>query len=195
MLLTLPSVPLYLNLATSVVTILPLTVSSNVGHAEWRTSVPRAPKKELAVAQEMLQASEKKAKIWLAPQTTKFLILPVSQPLGFEEEFGTEDFESDYVDDEYDGNKHPVWEYDVGGPGNPKWIRYPAQIEQSLENLCLLGSPRYMYRPGCPDADGTSVRELLIRPPRNVATQYVYYCDMLEREIYTGAARSVQRNG
>lgn len=122
---------------------------------------------------------------------------PPSQPFGFQEPFGAVDQVYDGHEDNYDRETHPVWECDAGGPGNPNWCRYPARIEASLEDMAVhSGSPRFMYRPGNKDADGMYEDDLSTRPPSNVATRYIYYCDlMLEREIYTGAARSVRRNG
>ena len=118
---------------------------------------------------------------------------PSSEPYGFQEDFT----EVDHVDDaeDHDPETHPKWEYDDGGRGTPQWKRYPARIETSVENLLCMGSPRYMYRPGKPSADGKYEPEFSIRPPSGVATRYIYFCDMVERDIYTGASRAVRRNG
>lgn len=123
---------------------------------------------------------------------------PANEPFGFEESFGAVDQVFSGCDDEYDPETHPVWEYnDRGGEpvSSSNWCRYPPRIEADLESLMELGSPRYMYKPNNESATGQYEQPLSLCPPPDVATRYVYYCDMVEREIYTGAARSVRRNG
>lgn len=87
-----------------------------------------------------------------------------------------------------------VWEYNAGSRGSPDWRRYPIHIEESLESLLQAGSPRYMYRPGNTHAEGKEESEKSAKAPPYVASNYVYYCDMLERDYYTGAIRAVRRN-
>jgi hypothetical protein len=122
------------------------------------------------------------------------------------EYFGPKDMtaeDSDYVRD-----SHPVWEYDAGlssasggeDGGNPqsessRWQRYPPRMEEDLESLMQLGSPQYMYKPNDPECTGMEERELTMRPPSRVSTRHVYFSDMVERDVYTGAGRSVRRNG
>jgi len=117
---------------------------------------------------------------------------PAKEPFGFEDPFTSAD---DKKVQDYDRDTHPVWEYDAGGRGRPEWRRYPARIEQSLETMLELGSPRFMYRPGKPDSDGMYEQNFSPLAPQHVATRYVYYSDMIEREVYTGAGRRVRRNG
>ena len=125
----------------------------------------------------------------------KKLPVPQKEPFGFLEDFGELDNQPNTCEN-YDRDNHPVWEYDAGQRGAPRWERYPPRIEEGLERMMDIGGPRRMYRPNMPDCEGIyegGVKSVL--PPSNVATRYVYYCDMIEREIYTGAARAVRRNG
>jgi hypothetical protein len=119
---------------------------------------------------------------------------PPEDVFGFEEQFTSVDSSLE-SDSDYNPNEEPVWEYDAGKRGQPDWRRYPAHREESLENLLNLGSPRFMYLPGNVEVDGVYEQTLSPRPPSHVATRYVYYCEnMVERDIYTGAARAVRRN-
>lgn len=125
---------------------------------------------------------------------------PSSQPAGFIEPYdATNDRTSEGPDDDddyYDRDEHPVWEYHSGRRGKMEWKRYPPFIEQEIESLLNLGSPRYMYRPNDRDSSGMFESPPLPRTaPRGVSTRYVYYSVMMEFDIYTGAARAVRRNG
>ena len=126
------------------------------------------------------------------------------EAFGFEDEFGPADLRYDGFPENYDRATHAVWEYDAGRRGRAEWRRYPDRIEEALESMCCrIGSPRFMYRPGDPEADGRYVTQSCDNPyqikleqiPPGVATRYVMFSDMTEREIYTGASRSVRRNG
>ena len=123
---------------------------------------------------------------------------PNKEPFGFKLLFAGDDFKLGKYDDEEeeDEEERPVWEYNAGSRDHPDWKRYPVAIEESLEMFSESGM-RYMYRPGNPDAEGMyePVGRKSARPPPNVATNYVYFDDMLEREVYTGAIRAVRRNG
>lgn len=123
---------------------------------------------------------------------------PKSEAFGFELPFGGDDFETGYEDDDSrgDADAAAVWEYNAGSRGSPNWKRYPIGVEERIESLFEMGSPRFMYRPGNSDVDGMSERgERSAKAPRSVATNYIYFHDMLEREFYTGAIRAVRRNG
>jgi len=99
--------------------------------------------------------------------------------------------------DNYDRASHPVWEYEgAGDGGHSEWIRYPDRVEASIESIATMGSPRYMYCPGNPDADGMyeSARVGSVPPP-GIATRYIMFADMMELAVYTGASRAVRRNG
>lgn len=121
--------------------------------------------------------------------------VPQKEQIDFQDgDFGELDNETQTCKD-YNREQHPVWEYDAGERGTSNWIRYPPRIEEGMESLIESGSPRYMYRPNNIDATGTYEQVMSASPPPNCATRYVYYCDMTERAIYTGAARAVRRNG
>lgn len=117
---------------------------------------------------------------------------PPNEVFGFTLPFAGDDFTTDDDDDE---DSTALWEYNAGSRGSPDWRRYPIRIEQSLESMLEMGSPRYMYRPGNAEAEGQYEAQKSVTPPSYVATNYVYFCDMLEREFYTGAIRAVRRNG
>ena len=114
------------------------------------------------------------------------------QKFGFAEAFAGEDFE---LPEDYDLDDTPVWEYDDGPPGEARWKRYPPNIECSIESLFDMGAPKYMYRPGKPDYEGKYEPQISRRMPEGVATCFVWFSDMIEREVYTGAGRAVRRNG
>ena len=121
---------------------------------------------------------------------------------GFEEPFGSLDEVAD-VDNfvKYDREVVAKWEYDAGERGRPDWRRYPARIEDNLESMSTMDfgmgpAPKFMYRPGYPDNDGRYENHgRSIIPPPDVATRYVTFDDMTEREVYSGASRPVRRNG
>ena len=115
---------------------------------------------------------------------------PKNEPFGFDIPFAGHDFKSEENDPD-----RPVWEYNAGTRGEAHWRRYPAYIEESLESMLIIGGPRFMYKPGEQDAEGKYERERSPTAPPGVATNYIYFCDMLEREYYTGAIRAVRRNG
>ena len=121
---------------------------------------------------------------------------------GFEEAFGALDEVAQ--SDEYNRDASAKWEYDSGTRGYPNWQRYPARIEYCLESMsCMMNScprfeqaPKFMYRPGRPDNDGLYENHGRSQiPPPDVATRFVTFDDMTEREVYTGASRAVRRNG
>jgi Ankyrin repeats (3 copies)/MYND finger len=118
---------------------------------------------------------------------------PINEKVGFEEDFSGTDFD---IEDGWD-ESHPKWEYNDAPPGSkqPEWKRYPPYIERTLELLFGTPSPKYIYRPGHPECEGHTEYEFSARPPRDVATRFVWYTDMIERDIYTGASRAVRRNG
>jgi hypothetical protein len=121
---------------------------------------------------------------------------PLSEPYGFQDPFIGCDFEYSGHPDKYKRDEHPVWEYDAGPRGRPDWQRYPDEIEASLELLCQLDSPKYMYKPGDADAEGKFESTRTKNPPVHVATRHVSFDGLVtEREVYTGASRSVRRNG
>lgn len=136
----------------------------------------------------------------LVSTTATSLPQPANEPFGFTIPFAGDDFkpcryhDSDDEEEKEDSNR-PVWEYNAGSRGNPDWRRYPIRIEESLESMLSIGGPRYMYRPGNTRAEGMYEPERSAKPPPNIATNYVYWADMLEREFYTGAIRAVRRNG
>lgn len=132
---------------------------------------------------------------------------PPSEPFGFASEFGPRDSEIKdakvfYLPD------HPIWEYDAGSRGHPDWRRYPAFIEDSIEQVKDSGRPRatsdsdhpspvYAYTPGDPSCAGNYEPGTISSstPPQRVATCNINFAIMVEREVYTGASRSVRRNG
>lgn len=114
------------------------------------------------------------------------------EPFGFDDPFTSAD---EIASSDYDRDTHVVWEYDAGRRGRSDWCRYPARIEEKLERMLQHGDGRFMYRPGRPSSDGMHEQTRSPRAPESVATIYVYYCDMIEREVYTGAGRRVRRNG
>ncbi|KAL3909061.1 MAG: hypothetical protein SGILL_008239 [Bacillariaceae sp.] len=117
----------------------------------------------------------------------------VPQTLGFNVVFAGEDFDTDCWDESL-----PKWEYNDAAPGEPAvWKRYPPQIEANLESMREDGfSSVYMYRPGDPECEGTKeYNNLSARAPPGVATQYVWFTDMIERDVYNGTARAVRRDG
>lgn len=121
------------------------------------------------------------------------------EKFGFEEAFAGDDFEvpefSSHDGEDYDLDKVPKWEYDDGPAGEAVWRRYPPNIEESIESLLQSGSPKYMYRPGHSECKGLSEREISPQMPSGVSTNYIWFSDMIEREVYTGAGRAVRRNG
>ena len=126
---------------------------------------------------------------------------PPELVIGFEVPFGPLDDEEADCGEDYDRATHAIWEYDMG---DNTWQRYPPRIEEALESISryeyldFMGelAPKFMYRPGNPDCDGFSERYgLSVTPPPNVATRWVIFEDMFEREIYTGEIRAVRRNG
>ena len=125
---------------------------------------------------------------------------PRLEALGFEELFGPPDQISN--SGRYEREGHAVWEYDAGARGQPSWQRYPSRIEENLESMndsamsALMGpAEKFMYRPGRPECDGMSEGHGRSRvPPQIVATRFVTFDDMTEREVYTGASRAVRRN-
>jgi hypothetical protein len=121
---------------------------------------------------------------------------PLSEPWGFQDGFWDSDWKYTSYKGNYDRNDHAVWEYDAGPRGRPDWRRYPDALEASLESLLDLGAPKYMYKPGDPDAEGMYERTRTKHPPAHIATRHVSFDGLLtEREVYTGASRSVRRNG
>jgi hypothetical protein len=121
--------------------------------------------------------------------------MPLNEPWGFQDGFG----ESDHTYSghrEYVRSDHAVWEYDAGPRGQPDWQRYPDDIEANLESLFNLGAPKYMYKPGDKEAEGMYESTRTRHPAVHVATRHVSFDGLLtEREVYTGASRSVRRNG
>ena len=115
---------------------------------------------------------------------------PKNEQFGFDIPFAGDDFKS-----KHDESERPVWEYNAGTRGKELLRRYPAYIEESFESMPDIGGPRFMYKPGDHDAEGKYEPERSPRAPPGIATNYVYFCDMLEREYYTGAIRAVRRNG
>jgi len=123
---------------------------------------------------------------------------PPVEAFGFAEDFGAVDEVYDGHPSNYDRDAHPVWEYDGGVRGRSEWRRYPARIEAALESMCtgVLEGPKFMYRPAHPDNDGMYEAHNRSRdPPPSVATRFVIFDDMTEREVYTGAWRAVRRDG
>ena len=125
---------------------------------------------------------------------------PSREPFGFQEEFSGTDFDvPEYEDYDQTAETHPVWEYDCGQSGSPDWRRYPRNVEWNIEQLLINDSTRYMYRPGHPECEGMYEREISPSPNGRVnpgvSTCFIYFADMIEREVYTGAARLVRRNG
>jgi hypothetical protein len=121
---------------------------------------------------------------------------PLVEPWGFQDGFCDSDWKYTGYEGNYDRNDHAVWEYDAGPRGQPDWRRYPDALEASLESLVDLGAPKYMYKPGDPDAEGMYERTRTKNPPRHIASRHVSFDGLLtEREVYTGASRSVRRNG
>eukprot|EP01083_Nonionella_stella_P290780 989393_1 len=78
-----------------------------------------------------------------------------------------------------------VWEYYDAATAD--WIGYPTRISRYIERLQESGSPRYMYKPGNKNAEGKEERSLTTNPPSFVSTNHIYYSDMIDRQIYTGA--------
>lgn len=122
---------------------------------------------------------------------------PKDEPAGFTIPFTAVDQKSKHEDDETEDPDAAVWEYNAGSRGQPRWEKYPLRIQQSLENLWEMGSPRFMYRPGRPDSDGKYLptEDRTQKVPKIVATNYVYWADMLERDLYANTVRAVRRNG
>lgn len=135
----------------------------------------------------------------LVSDTDTTLPAPRSEPFGFQSPnpIGANVVEDEDDDDVADGNE-PVWQFNAGSRGVPDWKCYPTKINRYLECMFQMGGPKYMYRPGDDDAEGAHLPApfpLSPVPPPGVSTNYVYYHDMLEREVFTGAIRAVRRNG
>jgi hypothetical protein len=98
--------------------------------------------------------------------------------------------EGEKEEDYYDASKQ--WEYyDLK---TQSWKPYPKLINQGIEGMKEMGmSPRYMYKPGDDDAMGLEEHELSTRPPKEVATNHVYYCHNIDHHIYTGCGRRIRR--
>lgn len=111
--------------------------------------------------------------------------------------FEQTDWEDSDVDDDDDPEDYfdttIIWEY--FDANSRKWTRYPLKIERGIEGLREAESPRYMYKPGNKKACGKEERTKSTNPPRDVATNHIYYSDMIDRQIYTGAGRRVRRRG
>lgn len=90
----------------------------------------------------------------------------------------------------YDASKQ--WEYyDLR---SQSWVPYPKRINQGIEGMFQMGmSPRFMYKPQNDDAMGKEEYELSSRPPREVATNHVYYCHNIDHSIYSGCGRRIRR--
>lgn len=123
------------------------------------------------------------------PSVSRMPMGPKKGVVGFDIPFGAADHDHHREDGDV------VWEYNAGVAGKPKWKRFPAAIENDLEQMSQMGGPRYMYKPGEPEALGMHERELSGRPPRGLATHHAYWSVMTEYDIYTGSARSLRRNG
>jgi hypothetical protein len=122
--------------------------------------------------------------------------MPLSEPYGFQDGFCPSDYKHSGCPENYVREEHAVWEYDAGPRGRPDWRRYPDDIEASLESLLDLGAPKYMYKPGDREAEGMYERTRTRHPRAHIATRHVSFDGLLtEREVYTGASRSVRRNG
>jgi hypothetical protein len=121
---------------------------------------------------------------------------PLNEPYGFQDAFCDSDYQYNGYSGNYVREEHAVWEYDAGPRGRPDWRRYPDDIEASMESLFKLGSPKYMYKPGDLAAEGQYEIPRTTIPAGPVATRHVsFYGLVTEREVYTGASRSVRRNG
>jgi hypothetical protein len=121
---------------------------------------------------------------------------PLSEAYGFQDPFIGCDLEYSGHPNQYRRDEHPVWEYDAGPRGRPDWQRYPDEMEASLEFLYKIGGPKYMYKPGDAAAEGKYASALTKHPPAHVSTRHVALDGLAtEREVYTGASRSVRRNG
>jgi hypothetical protein len=122
--------------------------------------------------------------------------MPLNEPYGFQDGFRDSDHTYSGYSEDYVRSDHAVWEYDAGPRGRPDWRRYPDDIEASLESLLDLGAPKYMYKPGNKKAAGIYESTRTRHPGAHVATRHVSFDGLLtEREVYTGASRSVRRNG
>jgi hypothetical protein len=121
---------------------------------------------------------------------------PLTEPYGFQDGFCESDYKADCDPEDYVRGVHPVWEYDAGPRGRPDWQQYPDEIEMSLESLFEMGAPKYMYKPGDNKARGMYERTRSKNPPTHIATRHVSFDGLVtDREVYTGASRSVRRNG
>jgi ankyrin repeat protein len=121
--------------------------------------------------------------------------MPLNEPYGFQDGFCESDHTYSGYAENYVRTDHAVWEYDAGPRGRPDWRRYPDDIEASLESLLNLGAPKYMYKPGDKEAEGMYESTRSRHPAVHVATRHVSFDGLLtEREVYTGASRSVRRN-
>ena len=96
--------------------------------------------------------------------------------------------DNDTDDPDYYEDTGFIWEY-----YDQNWVRFLAYIEDRFESMRDLGSPRYMYKPGDKDLAGLEERVKSTNPPKNGATNHVYFSDMIDRQIYTGAGRRVRR--
>jgi len=97
----------------------------------------------------------------------------------------------DDISEELDYNPDIVWEYKRGS----NWITYKRRLCHQIEGLMCLGAPKYIYRPGKPDCEGTYEPVLSRVAPPTVATHHVVFDEMREYEVYTGASRKVRRSG
>jgi ankyrin repeat protein len=119
-----------------------------------------------------------------------------SEQYGFYGGFCQSDYKYNGPPGNYTREDHQVWEYDAGPRGRPDWRRYPDDLEASLESLYEMGAQKFMYKPGDPKAAGMYERIRTKNPPRHVATYHVSFDGLAtDREVYTGASRSVRRNG
>ena len=98
--------------------------------------------------------------------------------------------EGEREEDYYDATKQ--WEYfDLS---SRTWKPYPKVINRGIEGMHEMDmSPRYMYKPQDPDAEGMEQYEITPNPPSTVSTNHVYYEHMIDHHVYTGAGRRIRR--
>eukprot|EP00804_Cyclotella_cryptica_P007121 CCRYP_014525-RA/>CCRYP_014525-RA protein AED:0.36 eAED:0.36 QI:0/-1/0/1/-1/1/1/0/320 len=84
------------------------------------------------------------------------------------------------------------WEYyDIS---SRTWVAYPKRINWALETIRMKDiSPRYVFRPGCPMAEGVEEMPKTCNPPGDVSTHSICFSHMIDHQIYTGAGRKVRR--
>lgn len=90
------------------------------------------------------------------------------------------------------GESNVCWEYyDIE---TKTWVAYPDELNVSIEDVYSQGTfARYVFRPGCQDAEGVEENPITCSPPSNVSTHSICFSHMIDHQIYSGAGRKIRR--